>query len=188
MIEWLMNMGQFEGKWRIQRKPASVPLGPPQIPHYLTWDQTQATTVGSWRLTTWAMAWPIAQQPECLAVYCLHCPSLHFGGRQASLTYLTLNCFLCQISSIQKSMQLLGSPCRGWPNCKQNEPHWNEVVDTHFCMLICCVSHSRLLSTKFIYVLVSVKEAQQKLLYKVIKLVFAEQLVSFDLWRNCPLP
>jgi hypothetical protein len=31
---------------------------PPQIPCDLTWDQTQASTVGNWQLTTWTMAWP----------------------------------------------------------------------------------------------------------------------------------
>jgi hypothetical protein len=41
-----------------QRKPAPVPLCPPQIPHDLTWDWTRAATVGSQRLTAWAMAWP----------------------------------------------------------------------------------------------------------------------------------
>jgi hypothetical protein len=33
------------------RKPAPVPLCPPQIPHDLTWDRTRATAVESQRLT-----------------------------------------------------------------------------------------------------------------------------------------
>jgi hypothetical protein len=33
------------------RKPAPVPLCPPQIPHELTWDRTRAAAVGSRRLT-----------------------------------------------------------------------------------------------------------------------------------------
>jgi hypothetical protein len=33
------------------RKPAPVPLCPPQIPHDLTWDRTRAAAVGSQRLT-----------------------------------------------------------------------------------------------------------------------------------------
>jgi hypothetical protein len=41
-----------------QRKPAPVPLCPPQIPQDLTWARTWAYAVGSWRLTTWAMTWP----------------------------------------------------------------------------------------------------------------------------------
>jgi hypothetical protein len=41
-----------------RRKPATVPLCPPQIPHDLTWAWTQAATVGSRRLTAQAMAWP----------------------------------------------------------------------------------------------------------------------------------
>jgi hypothetical protein len=40
------------------RKPASVPLCPPKIPHDLTWARTRAAEVGSRRLTTWVMARP----------------------------------------------------------------------------------------------------------------------------------
>jgi hypothetical protein len=36
-----------------------VPLCRPQIPHDLTWDRTRSATVGSRRLTSWAMARPI---------------------------------------------------------------------------------------------------------------------------------
>jgi hypothetical protein len=41
-----------------RRKPAPVPLDPPQIPHDLTWARTQSAVVGSRRLTAWAMAPP----------------------------------------------------------------------------------------------------------------------------------
>jgi hypothetical protein len=41
------------------KKPAPVPLCPPQIPHDLTWDRTRAAAVGSQWLTAWAMAQPI---------------------------------------------------------------------------------------------------------------------------------
>jgi hypothetical protein len=34
-----------------RRKPAPVPLCPPQIPHDLTWDRTRAAAVGSQRVT-----------------------------------------------------------------------------------------------------------------------------------------
>jgi hypothetical protein len=34
-----------------RRKPAPVPLCPPQIPHYLAWDRTRAAVVGNQRLT-----------------------------------------------------------------------------------------------------------------------------------------
>jgi hypothetical protein len=40
------------------RKPAPVPLRPPQIPHDLTLARTRASAVGSQRLTAWAMARP----------------------------------------------------------------------------------------------------------------------------------
>jgi hypothetical protein len=39
-----------------RRKPLPVPLCQPQIPHELTWDRTRSATVGSRRLTIWAMA------------------------------------------------------------------------------------------------------------------------------------
>jgi hypothetical protein len=41
-----------------RRKPAPVPLCPPQIPLGLTWARTRAAAVGSRRLTTWTMARP----------------------------------------------------------------------------------------------------------------------------------
>jgi hypothetical protein len=44
--------------WSTWRKPAPVPLCPPQTPHDLTWAWTWATVVGSLRLTVWAMSWP----------------------------------------------------------------------------------------------------------------------------------
>jgi hypothetical protein len=51
-----MRIGR--GNRSTRRKPAPVPLCPPQIPHELTWDRTRAATVGSQRLTAWAMARP----------------------------------------------------------------------------------------------------------------------------------
>jgi hypothetical protein len=47
------------GNRSTRRKPAPVPLCPPQIPHDLTWARTRAVAVGSQRLTAWAMARPI---------------------------------------------------------------------------------------------------------------------------------
>jgi hypothetical protein len=51
-----MRIGR--GNQSTRRKPAPVPLCPPQIPHGLTWDRTRAAAVGSQRLTAWAMARP----------------------------------------------------------------------------------------------------------------------------------
>jgi hypothetical protein len=42
-----------------RRKPTPVPLCSPQIPHDLTWARIRAATVGSRRLTVWAMARPL---------------------------------------------------------------------------------------------------------------------------------
>jgi hypothetical protein len=39
------------GNQSTRRKPAPVPLRPPQIPHNLTWAQTGAAAVGSQQLT-----------------------------------------------------------------------------------------------------------------------------------------
>jgi hypothetical protein len=49
-----MRIGRGNGSPR--RKPAPVPLRPPEIWHDLTRTRTQAATLGSRRLTTWAMA------------------------------------------------------------------------------------------------------------------------------------
>jgi hypothetical protein len=54
-----MRIGK--GKGSTGRKPARVPLCPPQIPHDLTWDRTRTAEVGSQRLTAWAMARPTEQ-------------------------------------------------------------------------------------------------------------------------------
>jgi hypothetical protein len=43
------------GNRSTRRKPALMPLCPPQIPHDLTWARTRAAAVGSWRLTAWVM-------------------------------------------------------------------------------------------------------------------------------------
>jgi hypothetical protein len=57
------NGAPVEWNWRENRstrgeKPFPVPLCPPQIPHGLTRDQTQASAVRGRRLTAWAMARP----------------------------------------------------------------------------------------------------------------------------------
>jgi hypothetical protein len=44
-----MRIGRVNRSTR--RKPAPVPLCPPQIAHDLTWDRTRAAAVGSQRLT-----------------------------------------------------------------------------------------------------------------------------------------
>jgi hypothetical protein len=44
------------GNQSTRRKPATVPLCPPQTPHDLTWDRTRAAAVGSRRLTACAVA------------------------------------------------------------------------------------------------------------------------------------
>jgi hypothetical protein len=47
-----------KGNRSTRRKPAQVPLCPPQIPHDLTWAGTRNAAVGNQWLTAWAMARP----------------------------------------------------------------------------------------------------------------------------------
>jgi hypothetical protein len=61
-----MKIGR--GNRSTRRKPAPTPLCPPQIPLDQTRDRTRAATVGSQRLTAWAMARP----------YCQHCMYIYF--------------------------------------------------------------------------------------------------------------
>jgi hypothetical protein len=51
-----MRIGR--GNRSTRRKPALVPLCPPQTPYDLTWDRTRAAAVGSRRLIAWGMARP----------------------------------------------------------------------------------------------------------------------------------
>jgi hypothetical protein len=73
-----MRIGR--GNRSTRRKPAPVPLCPPQIPHDLTWDRTRAATVGSRQLTAWAMARPFHKPKHatashsCYVVYHMYCP------------------------------------------------------------------------------------------------------------------
>jgi hypothetical protein len=63
------RMRTGRGNRSTRRKPAPMPLCPPQIPHDLTWDRTRAAAVGSQRLTAWAMARPdlrVNERGACL--------------------------------------------------------------------------------------------------------------------------
>jgi hypothetical protein len=53
MIDGGMKIGR--GNRSTRRKPAPVPLCPPQIPHDLSWARNRAAAVGSQRLTVRAM-------------------------------------------------------------------------------------------------------------------------------------
>jgi hypothetical protein len=55
-----MRIGR--GNRNTRRKPAPVPLCPPQIPHDLTRARTRAAAVGRRQLTAWAMARPSLSQ------------------------------------------------------------------------------------------------------------------------------
>jgi hypothetical protein len=54
----IVGMKIGRGNRSTRRKPAPVPLCPPQIPHYLTRARIRAAAVGSQRLTARSMARP----------------------------------------------------------------------------------------------------------------------------------
>jgi hypothetical protein len=67
-VEWELCRGNRSTR----RKPAPVPLWPPQIPHDLTWARTRAAAVGNRRLTARAMARPVgtAYHDVCPKLIC----------------------------------------------------------------------------------------------------------------------
>jgi hypothetical protein len=62
-----MRIGR--GNRSTRRKPAPVPLCPPQIPHDLTRPGTRAPRVGSRRLTAWVMAGPKLKVAQLLKTF-----------------------------------------------------------------------------------------------------------------------
>jgi hypothetical protein len=60
------------GNWSTQRKPAAVPLCPPQIIHYLTWARTQTAVVRRQRVTAWAMTRPEKEHYSYSLQFLLH--------------------------------------------------------------------------------------------------------------------
>jgi hypothetical protein len=44
---WSSRWNAWQGNWSIRRKPAPVPLCPPQIPHDPIWARTRVTAVGN---------------------------------------------------------------------------------------------------------------------------------------------
>jgi hypothetical protein len=63
-----------KGNRSTRRKPAPVPLCPPQIPHDVTQARNRTPAVGSRRLTAWAMARPVlsvSSRPACSVVVVL---------------------------------------------------------------------------------------------------------------------
>jgi hypothetical protein len=85
-----------------QRKPAPVPLCPPQIPNDLTWARTRAAVLGSPRLTDWAMALPWYMVTDVFEIWFLRlehkigsCPE-DSGNRFSDTlvsTYQTTRCY-----------------------------------------------------------------------------------------------
>jgi hypothetical protein len=72
------------GNRSTRRKRSPVPICPSQIPHDLTWARTWAATVGSRRLTTWAMAWPICKYVLLILVSVTFATGSYDRGKSAS--------------------------------------------------------------------------------------------------------
>jgi hypothetical protein len=56
--DWGKQRMLGRGNRNSRRKPAPLPLCPPQIPHDLNWARSQVTVAGGRRLASWAVAWP----------------------------------------------------------------------------------------------------------------------------------
>jgi hypothetical protein len=67
-----------------RRKPAPVPLCPPQIPDDLTWARSRAAAVGSRRLISWATARPVPTASS----HCAYCYGWLGSGAAITLAYL----------------------------------------------------------------------------------------------------
>lgn len=124
--------------WSTQRKPVQVPLFPPQIPHMLTWVWTWATMVGSWRITSWAMAWPNVRivngesenmwEEDVIAyngVLSYHLPRRNYYnvkhlGQSVSVAEIQIFQILLQIWSIAASLYSLPSPSLLLAACLQS--------------------------------------------------------------------
>jgi hypothetical protein len=89
------------GNRSTRRKPAPVPLCPPQIPHDLNLVRTRAAAVGSQRLTSWAMARPIS--PYVMAV--------------SSICKLTMRHGLATRHPISMEMFYIVNKTFSWPTC-----------------------------------------------------------------------
>jgi uncharacterized membrane protein YwzB len=100
-------MGVGRGNRSTRRKPAQVPLFPPQITHDLTWARTRAAAVGSRRLTAWALARPLYEYIQYLTMSVNYSPlfssplnwvsSFYYIDNSVKRTYL-FQCLLCLIS------------------------------------------------------------------------------------------
>jgi hypothetical protein len=88
-IWWWRNSGMMIGRGNrsTERKPAPVPLYPPQIPHAAR-TRTRAAAVGSQLLTAWATARPLG----CLITQAFNCPLPISGLRVQSHIHLCGNC------------------------------------------------------------------------------------------------
>jgi hypothetical protein len=62
------------------------------------------------------------------------------------------------------------------------------VVDIHFCTLLCCISHSKLLWTRFISAFCIGQGGITKVVIQSNKVGLGRTVLSFDFWKNCPLP
>jgi hypothetical protein len=93
-VEW-----NWQGKTEVlAEKPVPVPFCPPQIPHGLARDRTQASAVRGRRLTAWAMARPYSElltaslnkpQTKTIVYKCLPCHTYRNYTFSSSITRLS---------------------------------------------------------------------------------------------------
>jgi hypothetical protein len=100
-VGWMM-IGR--GNWSTRRKPAPVPLSPPQTPHAAQ-TRTRAAAVGSQRLTAWAMA----RLPSKLHVIC--------GATDVHIRSVKLNSWQPMVYKIQEGVKNYNNSDCGRAKC-----------------------------------------------------------------------
>jgi hypothetical protein len=98
-----MRIGR--GNRSTRRKPASVPLFPPRIPHDLTWARTRTAAVGSRRLTVWALSRPTCRRKRSWCNFMYYHLTFRISSpthSNATFGYLDVNLIIIQNWSLNK--------------------------------------------------------------------------------------
>jgi hypothetical protein len=107
-VEWELA-GETEILWK---KPAPVPLCPPQISYDQTWARTRAAAVVSRRLTAWAVVWPYFWKSvgNVRTITCLfvHSYTSHFIQIMVQLKYITCSFALAEFVNEQNDYKRFG--------------------------------------------------------------------------------
>jgi hypothetical protein len=120
------EIGEMNGRgnWSSRRKPAPVPLCPPQPPHAAR-TQTRVAVVGSQGLTAWATAWSASEQIAQINISARKRPSNN--GKEKILIEILHNSYsplnIIKWSNLEGWHMLdIQNTCRHdkWINCLQN--------------------------------------------------------------------